>query len=108
MRRFCRGYNSAGILEIRLLNIVINPAEVTVIQVWNPRRIKGCICIVPGSLESRLCTVRLPENPADPSNIEGIGMLIFTQYVVPFEVLSIVLLASLIGAIYMAKGEGNR
>ena len=50
----------------------------------------------------------LPENPADPSNIEGIGMLIFTQYVVPFEVLSIVLLASLIGAIYMAKGEGNR
>ncbi len=50
----------------------------------------------------------LPENLADPSNIEGIGMLIFTQYVVPFEVLSIVLLASLIGAIYMAKGEGNR
>jgi F420H2 dehydrogenase subunit J len=50
----------------------------------------------------------LPENPADPSNIQGIGMLIFTQYVVPFEVLSIVLLASLIGAIYMAKGEGNR
>jgi NADH:ubiquinone oxidoreductase subunit 6 (subunit J) len=35
-------------------------------------------------------------------------MLIFTQFVVPFEVLSIVLLASLIGAIYMAKGEGNR
>ena len=50
----------------------------------------------------------LPQNPADQSNIEGIGMLIFTHYVAPFEVLSIVLLASLIGAIYMAKGEGNR
>jgi NADH:ubiquinone oxidoreductase subunit 6 (subunit J) len=50
----------------------------------------------------------LPENPTDQSNIEGIGMLLFTQYVVPFEVLSIVLLASLIGAIYMAKGEGNQ
>lgn len=50
----------------------------------------------------------LPQNPADQSNIEGIGMLIFTQYVAPFEVLSIVLLASLIGAIYLAKGEGNR
>jgi F420H2 dehydrogenase subunit J len=50
----------------------------------------------------------LPQNPADQSNIEGIGMLIFTHYIVPFEVLSIVLLASLIGAIYMAKGEGNR
>ena len=50
----------------------------------------------------------LPQNPADQSNIEGIGMMIFTHYVAPFEVLSIVLLASLIGAIYMAKGEGNR
>lgn len=47
----------------------------------------------------------LPANPADPSNVEGIGMLIFTQYLAPFEVLSVVLLASLIGAIYMAKGE---
>jgi NADH-quinone oxidoreductase subunit J len=50
----------------------------------------------------------LPENPADQSNIESIGLLIFTHYVAPFEVLSIVLLASLIGAIYLAKGEGNR
>jgi F420H2 dehydrogenase subunit J len=50
----------------------------------------------------------LPQNPADQSNIEGIGMLIFTHYVAPFEVLSIVLLASLIGAIYLAKGEINR
>lgn len=50
----------------------------------------------------------LPQNQADQSNIEGIGMLIFTHYVAPFEVLSIVLLASLIGAIYLAKGEGKR
>lgn len=50
----------------------------------------------------------LPQNPADQSNIEGIGMLIFTHYVAPFEVLSIVLLASLIGAIYLAKGERNQ
>lgn len=50
----------------------------------------------------------LPANPEDQSNIEGIGVLTFTQYVAPFEVLSIVLLASLIGAIYMAKGEGKR
>lgn len=50
----------------------------------------------------------LPGNPDDQSNVEGIGMLIFTQYIATFEVLSIVLLASLIGAIYMAKGEGNK
>lgn len=65
--------------------------------------------IVIGAFATSWHTVSdLPENPADPSNIEGIGMLIFTQFVAPFEVLSIVLLASLIGAIYMAKGEGNK
>lgn len=50
---------------------------------------------------------QLPGNLEDPSNIEGLGMLIFTHYVVPFEILSVVLLATLIGAIYMAKGEGS-
>ncbi|AKB79311.1 NADH:ubiquinone oxidoreductase subunit J [Methanosarcina horonobensis HB-1 = JCM 15518] len=65
--------------------------------------------IVTGAFGTSWHTVPdLPENPADPSNIEGIGMLIFTQFVAPFEVLSIVLLASLIGAIYIAKGEGNK
>jgi NADH:ubiquinone oxidoreductase subunit 6 (subunit J) len=65
--------------------------------------------IVTGTFGTSWHTVpELPQNPADPSNVESIGMLIFTQFVVPFEVLSIVLLASLIGAIYMAKGEGNR
>ena len=47
----------------------------------------------------------LPQNLADQSNIEAIGVLIFTQFVIPFEVLSIVLLGALIGAIYIAKGE---
>jgi F420H2 dehydrogenase subunit J len=50
---------------------------------------------------------QIPQNLMDQSNIQGIGMLIFTDLVVPFEILSIVLLASLIGAIYMAKGDGT-
>lgn len=62
-----------------------------------------------GALGTSWNTVsELPQNPADQSNIEGIGMLIFTQYAAPFEVLSVVLLASLIGAIYLAKGEDNK
>ncbi len=47
----------------------------------------------------------LPQNPADQSNIEAIGVLIFTQFVIPFEVLSLVLLGALIGAVYIAKSE---
>ncbi|WP_321418335.1 F420H2 dehydrogenase subunit FpoJ [uncultured Methanomethylovorans sp.] len=51
---------------------------------------------------------QIPQNMMDQSNIQGIGRLIFTDFVVPFEILSIVLLASLIGAIYMAKGDGTK
>lgn len=66
------------------------------------------VIVVLGAFGTSWNTVSpLPQNPADQSNIMGIGMLIFTQYVVPFEVLSIVLLASLVGAIYLAKGEGG-
>jgi len=48
---------------------------------------------------------QLPENAVDQSNIEAIGVLLFTKFVVPFEVLSLILLAALIGAVYMARSE---
>ncbi len=51
---------------------------------------------------------QIPQNLDDPSNIQGIGVMIFTDFVVPFEILSIVLLSSLMGAIYMAKGDGSQ
>ncbi|RJS69007.1 dehydrogenase [ANME-2 cluster archaeon] len=41
----------------------------------------------------------------DSSGIVHVGELIFTTYVLPFEVLSLVLLAALIGGIYLAKKE---
>lgn len=41
----------------------------------------------------------------DISAIEHVGGLIFTQYVIPFEVLSLVLLAALIAGLYMARRE---
>ncbi|MDF1556727.1 MAG: NADH-quinone oxidoreductase subunit J [ANME-2 cluster archaeon] len=41
----------------------------------------------------------------DTSAIEHVGGLLFTKYVIPFEVLSLVLLAALLGSLYMAKKE---
>jgi NADH-quinone oxidoreductase subunit J len=40
-----------------------------------------------------------------PSTVE-IGNAIFTRFVFPFEVISLVLLAAMIGAIFIAKKEG--
>ena len=42
---------------------------------------------------------------APESGIGEIGVEIFTDYLFPFEVLSLVLLAALIGAIYVARKE---
>ncbi len=42
---------------------------------------------------------------APESGIGDIGVEIFTSYLVPFEVLSLVLLAALIGAIHVARKE---
>ncbi len=49
----------------------------------------------------RVNTEPLPEN-----NIMTIGQLLMTDYVLPFEVVSIVLLAALIGAIVLSRKAG--
>ena len=42
---------------------------------------------------------------AQPSLTADIGDLIFSQYIVPFEAISVLLLAALIGAIVVARGD---
>lgn len=41
------------------------------------------------------------------ANTEQIGIKIFSYYVIPFEVVSVVLLAALVGAILLARKEGD-
>ncbi len=43
----------------------------------------------------------LPE-PADYSNIQGLGMVLFTDYAYPFEIAGVILLAAMIAAITLA------
>jgi len=47
------------------------------------------------------------ERTADPniSNAKQLGVEIFTKYVIPFELVSLLLLVALVGAIIMAKKE---
>ncbi|MCX6537329.1 MAG: NADH-quinone oxidoreductase subunit J [Acidobacteria bacterium] len=41
----------------------------------------------------------------DPKNIEQVGRALYTDYLVPFEVASVLLLVAMIGAIVLAKRE---
>jgi NADH:ubiquinone oxidoreductase subunit 6 (subunit J) len=40
-----------------------------------------------------------------PLTIEGIGRALMTQYVVPFEFMSVILLAAMVGAIVIGKDK---
>ena len=50
---------------------------------------------------------RVPAAPAEPT-ASGIGDALLGPYVLPFEVISILLLAALIGAVTLARGKAKR
>ncbi|MFH1052210.1 MAG: NADH-quinone oxidoreductase subunit J [bacterium] len=47
--------------------------------------------------------IELPENSANLSTVQSIGQVLFTNYLLPFEAIGILLLAAIIGAIVLAK-----
>jgi len=47
----------------------------------------------------------LSTNPTDIGLIKNLGMVLFKQYVVPFEVSSILFLSAMIGAVVIGKKE---
>jgi NADH-quinone oxidoreductase subunit J len=51
----------------------------------------------------------LPESGADPATytVQRLGEIIFRHYVIPFELTSVLLLAALVGAVILAKREGQ-
>ncbi len=47
----------------------------------------------------------LDENSANAGLVENLGQLLFTKYVLPFEVSSILFIAAMVGAVLLAKRE---
>lgn len=66
-----------------------------------------CLMFVLGAwiliTNTRVWKIAPQELPAD--NIITLGKLLMTQFMLPFEVVSILLLAALIGAVVLARGE---
>jgi hypothetical protein len=47
--------------------------------------------------------IQAAQTPAATGNIEQVGMMLYTDYLVPFEVASILLLVAMVGAVVLAK-----
>lgn len=53
-------------------------------------------------------TMNIPSdvaNYSETNNVKEVGVLMFTQYVIPFETVSVLLLVALVGAIILARKE---
>jgi len=44
---------------------------------------------------------------ADTDNTRAVGQLLYTRYLFPFEITSLILLAAMVGVIVMARGRGH-
>ncbi|MDF1655884.1 MAG: NADH-quinone oxidoreductase subunit J [Coxiellaceae bacterium] len=47
-------------------------------------------------------SITMPQMPADYSNVKAMGMLLYTQYLYPFELAAVILLVAIIAAISLA------
>jgi len=56
---------------------------------------------------ARSTTGFLPEFPASAGSVEQLGRLLFTKYLLPFELTSFLILAAIIGAITLARSKGS-
>ncbi|MGE5700492.1 MAG: NADH-quinone oxidoreductase subunit J [Deltaproteobacteria bacterium] len=91
------------IFVIMLINVPENrlPAEKTTVM-----RVLGVVAAGLLILEGALLARRfvLPANPAaDAGSVEAVGRSLFTDYLLAFEITSVLLLAAVIGAVAMAK-----
>jgi NADH-quinone oxidoreductase subunit J len=84
----------------------------------DPRRKTGLGLVLSGLVIGQLVAIlmytmgprltALPTAPSTPSmlgNTEQVGWLLYTSYLIPFEVASMLLLVAMIGAIILAKRE---
>lgn len=74
----------------------------------NPDAVTGVVSTDPQSLGEQALTQSGAQNPpAEFGTVKAVGRILFTRYVLAFEVVSLVLLAAVVGAVLLAKRRLN-
>jgi NADH-quinone oxidoreductase subunit J len=69
--------------------------------------IGGLLLILLGAAVAVRATGVAPSGPGSPGGVETIARLLFTDYLFPFELTSVLLLAAMVGVLLLARrGEG--
>jgi len=111
-------YAGAIMVLIVFTILLINVQEVRMINPWQRQRPLALIIgvallaelgiILSKSLFPEAITGKTLKQVTAQGNTEALGGLLYTDYLLPFEVASLLLLAAMIGAIILAKKEIER
>ncbi len=98
------------IFAIVLTRAMETPADVARIAGWRPLGIATAVAVAAVIIGVILKNpdVAAPPAPGQTAGAEEIGQALMTRYVVPFEVASVLLTATLIGAVVIALDETRR
>lgn len=102
-----------AVIVLFLFGIMITRAPIGFeVDLSHPVRVRIGAAVVSGALFVLLGSAMLSEfgddvipEAADATRTDELGLLIFERYVIPFEVVSVVLLAALIGGIVLARRD---
>jgi NADH-quinone oxidoreductase subunit J len=103
----------AGAVLVLFLSVMmllnLEPETLARMRVFTLAGIGTAVALLLGSILARLFLTGAPlpaaAGPADHGTIEAAGRLLFTTYLLPFELISFIILAAIIGAVTLAKQE---
>ena len=90
--------NFSGVLDMRFSTVYDNIVAIVAPELARPVLLVTLLVDV-----FRTATIDL--STVEPGSAEAIGTAVFRTWVLPFEVVSVLLLAALIGAIVLSRGE---
>jgi NADH-quinone oxidoreductase subunit J len=81
---------------------VFGQARIKAMQVGGVAGAAGVLAVIVKAVQD-IPSRPFPVVPADFGTVKAVGRLIFTQYLLPFEVTSLLLLVAIVGAVVVAK-----
>ncbi|WKZ33652.1 MAG: NADH-quinone oxidoreductase subunit J [Thermodesulfobacteriota bacterium] len=97
-----------AVMVLFLFVVLILDMRKAVLQAFPPVKKKfvvGVILVLMAQILAFVFVTPMGQNPAEAwePTVESIGRMLFTKYLFPFEVVSVILLAALVAAIVIAK-----
>ena len=105
-------YAGAVLVLFLFASLIINIPRALQLRQWNRQSVLAVLMAGVTGLCMIVATVRafggLAEPEATPLGTpKAVGTLVFSDYILPFELASLVLLAAMVGAIYLARGAAD-